>query len=222
MSQLRIVLSDDHLVVRTGLRLLLETQPGWEVVAESGDATTAAEQVRTHNPEVLVLDLAMPGRASLEIIPELRRDVPSTGILILTMESDPAMARAALTSGAAAYVLKEAAEEQLVEAVRRVAAGGTYLDPALGAALATGSAVGAPGQDHLSARELEVLRLIALGNTNPEIAGRLGLSVRTIETHRARIQAKTNRSSRAELVSFALGAGLLDEYRRRTPGLARR
>jgi two-component system response regulator NreC len=219
MSQLRIALSDDHAVVRAGLRLLLEAQPGWDVVAESGDADTAADQVRARRPDVLVLDLSMPGRSSLAVIPELRRDAPSTRVLILTMEADPTLARAALQAGAAAYVLKEAADEQLVDAVARVAAGGTYLDPSLGAALAAAAPPDEGGPEDLSARELEVLRLIALGNTNREIARHLCLSVRTVESHRAHIQAKTQQTTRAELVTYALDAGLLDEYRARRLGL---
>jgi two-component system response regulator NreC len=222
MSQLRIVLSDDHAVVRSGLRLLLEAQPGWDVVAESGDADSAADQVRAKHPDVLVLDLSMPGRPSLDVIPELRRDAPSTGVLILTMEADPAMARAALVAGAAAYVLKEATDEQLVHAIDCVAGGGTYLDPTLGAALAGGPPASDLNREGLSARELEVLRLVALGNTNQEIARHLGLSVRTIESHRCHILAKTDRTTRAELVAYAIDAGLLDTYRARRPRLARR
>jgi two-component system, NarL family, response regulator NreC len=185
-------------VVRTGLRLLLETQPGWKVVAESGDAETAARDVRMHHPDVLVLDLIMPGRASLEVLRELRRDAVST--VVLTMESDPAMARAALTAGASAYVLKEAADDHLLEAIRAVAAGRTYLDPTLAALASEGTRErGALGR--LTARERDVLRLIALGHTNREIARELGLSVRTIESHRASIQAKTKRTSRAGLAT---------------------
>lgn len=221
MSHFRLVLSDDHAVVRAGLRFLLEAQPGWEVVAESGDADSAAAQVRLHRPDVLVLDLAMPGRPSLEVLPELRRDAPATGVVILTMEADPAFARAALRAGAGAYVLKEAADDQLAEAIRRVAAGGTYLAPALGAAIATEAPSAAGGADDLTPRELDVLRLIALGNTNQEIADVLGLSVRTVESHRGHIQAKTERRTRAELVAYAFGAGLLDQYRHRGNGLAR-
>jgi two-component system response regulator NreC len=214
---LRIVLADDHPVVRAGIRMLLEAEPGWEVVAESADAETAARQVRGHKPDVLVLDLAMPGRRSLDIVPQVRRDTPDTGVVILTMEADPALARKALSAGAAAYVLKEAADAELVEAIRRAAAGGSYLDPTLGAVLAsTPPKADGVGAD-LTDREVEVLRLIALGNTNAEIAGELCLSVRTVESHRGHIQAKTGRSTRAELVAYALAAGLLDEYRRAAP-----
>ena len=190
MSALRIVLADDHAVVRSGLRMLLESEPGWVVVAEVGDAGAAVDAVRDLDPDVLVLDLTMPGRSSLDALAELRDRHPRTSTVILTMETDPAIAQQALAAGAAAYALKEAADSELVEAVRAAASGGAYLDPSLGAALA------APGKGertiaHLSARELEVLRFIALGHTNAEIAALLGLSLRTVESHRAHIQAKT-------------------------------
>jgi two-component system response regulator NreC len=214
---LRIVLADDHPVVRAGIRMLLEAEPGWEVVAESADAESAARQVRGHKPDVLVLDLAMPGRPSLDIVPQVRRDTPDTGVVILTMEADPALARKALSAGAAAYVLKEAADAELVEAIRRAATGGSYLDPTLGAVLASTPPKPDGVDADLTDREVEVLRLIALGNTNAEIAGELCLSVRTVESHRGHIQAKTGRSTRAELVAYALAAGLLDEYRRAAP-----
>jgi two-component system response regulator NreC len=215
---LRIVLSDDHPVVRSGIRMLLEAEPGWQVVAESADADTAARQVRGHKPDVLVLDLAMPGRPSLEVVPQVRRDTPNTSVVILTMEADPAIARKALSAGAAGYVLKEAADAELVEAIRRAAIGRPYLDPTLGAVLAATPPRADKVAHDLTDRELEVLRLIALGNTNAEIADELCLSVRTVESHRGHIQAKTGQSTRAELVAYALAAGLLDQYRHRAPG----
>jgi two-component system response regulator NreC len=213
ISSVRIVLSDDHPIVRAGIRMLLEAQPGWEVVAESADADSAARHVRGHKPDVLVLDLTMPGRPSLDVVPQVRRDTPRTSIVILTMEADAAFARKAISAGAAAYVLKEAADAELVEAIRRAAAGGSYLDPTLGAQLAAAPPEPAGTPDHLTERELDVLRLIALGNTNTEIAEALCLSVRTVESHRGHIQSKTGRSTRAELVAYALQSGLLDEYR---------
>jgi two-component system, NarL family, response regulator NreC len=212
-ERLRLVLADDHAVVRAGLRMLLESVPGWEVVAESGDAESARRQTHGHHPDVLVLDLTMPGGSSLAILPRLRSESPGTRVLMLTMEADPAIARQALAEGAAGYVLKEAAGTELVGAIRRIAAGGSYLDPALGAALAASAPPASDRPADLSGRELEVLRLIALGHTNAEIADALFLSVRTIESHRGHIQAKTGCSTRAELVTFALDAGLLDEYR---------
>jgi two-component system response regulator NreC len=204
---IRIVIADDHAVVRSGLRLLLEAEEDFEVVAEAGDVEAARRYVRGHHPGVLVLDLNMPGGSSLDAIPVLRTEAPETQIVILTMQEEPAFARQALSAGAAGYVLKEAADSELVEAVRRAAAGETYLNPALGARIAREPPPGPP--DDLSEREVEVLRLIALGHTNSEIAGQLYLSVRTVETHRSHIQQKLRVSSRAELVAYALQRGLV-------------
>jgi two-component system response regulator NreC len=203
----RIVLADDHLVVRAGLRLLLDSEPGLEVVAEAGDIEAARRYVRGHHPDVLVLDLNMPGGSSLEAIPALRAESPDTQIVVLTMQQEPAFAREALGGGALGYVLKEAADEELVEAVRRAAAGESYLNPRLGARIASEPLPGPP--DDLSEREVDVLRLIALGHTNAEIAQQLYLSVRTVETHRSHIQQKLRLSTRAELVGYALDRGLI-------------
>jgi two-component system response regulator NreC len=204
---IRIVLADDHAVVRSGLRLLLDGEPDFEVVAEAGDLESAERYVRGHHPAVLVLDLNMPGGSSLEAIPRIRQRCPETQIVVLTMQQEPAFARHALSAGALGYVLKEAADDELVEAVRKAARGESYLNPRLGARLASEPPPGPP--DDLSEREVDVLRLIALGHTNAEIAERLYLSVRTVETHRAHIQQKLNLSSRAELVRYALQRGLV-------------
>jgi two-component system response regulator NreC len=208
---IRIVLADDHAVVRSGLRLLLDAEPGMEVVAEASDAETARRYVHGHHPAVLVLDLNMPGGSSLEAIPAIREESPETQIVVLTMQQEPAYAREALGAGALGYVLKEAADEELVQAIRNAAAGERYLNPRLGARIASEPPPGPP--DDLSEREAEVLRLIALGHTNVEIAEQLYLSVRTVETHRAHIQQKLRLSSRAELVRYALDRGLLDAER---------
>jgi two-component system response regulator NreC len=206
---LRIAIADDHAVVRTGLHMLLDDEAGFEVVAEAADIDAAKRAVRGHKPDVLVLDLNMPGPPSLPAIPELAAIAPEMSIVVLTMQDEPAFAREALANGARGYVLKHAAGSELIEAIRTAMDGGTYLNPALGARLATESERnGLPGG--LSAREVEVLRLIALGHTNAEIAERLYLSVRTIETHRAHIQRKLGLSSRAELVRYALDHDLLD------------
>jgi two-component system, NarL family, response regulator NreC len=203
----RIVLADDHLVVRAGLRLLLDSEPGLEVVAEAGDIEAVRRYVRGHHPDVLVLDLNMPGGSSLGAIPAIRAESPDTQIVVLTMQQEPAFAREALGGGALGYVLKEAADEELVEAVRRAAAGESYLNPRLGARIASEPPPGPP--DDLSGREVDVLRLIALGHTNAEIAQQLYLSVRTVETHRSHIQQKLRLSTRAELVGYALERGLI-------------
>jgi two-component system response regulator NreC len=203
-----IVLADDHTVVRRALRMLLEEEPGFEVVAEAEDADGAVRYLRGHKPDVLILDLNMPGRPSLEAIPDMREASPETKIVVLTMQKEPAFARQALQLGVLGYVLKEAADDELVQAVRSAAAGDTYLQPALGARLAAEPATAAASD--LSERETDVLRLIALGHTNAEIAEKLFISVRTVETHRAHIQQKLGVSSRAELVRSALSRGLVE------------
>jgi two-component system, NarL family, response regulator NreC len=205
-----IVLADDHEVVRAGLRLLLQNEEGIHVIGEAGDVPGALHLVQTRRPDVLVLDLNMPGRPSLEVIPEILAAEPDTGIVVLTMQEDPAFAREALRSGALGYVLKEAADEELLQAVRLAAEGETYLNPRLGARLAAEPPAPSGPPDDLTEREVEVLRLIALGHTNTEIAAQLYLSVRTIESHRAHIQQKIRRTSRAELVQYALEHGFVD------------
>jgi two-component system response regulator NreC len=211
-TTISIVLADDHAVVRKGLRMVLDAEEGLEVLAEAGTTDDAVRLIRAHRPRVAVLDLNMPGKlgSSLDALPLLASDAPDTRVVVLTMQDDPQYARKALAAGANAYVLKEAADAELVEAIRRAAAGEVYLNPRLGARIASAPAVPAGPPDDLTERELEVLRLIALGHTNSEIGGQLFLSVRTVETHRAHIQQKLRRSSRAELVRYALDHGLLD------------
>jgi two-component system response regulator NreC len=210
-DEITIVLADDHAVVRSGLHLLLD-QAGLRVLAEAGDAEAALRSVLGHKPSVLVLDLNMPGEpTSLEAIPRVADVSPETRVVVLTMQEDPVFAREALRAGALGYVLKEAAEDELVEAVRRAAAGQTYLNPRLGAALATAATSADGPPDDLTDREAEILRFVALGHTNAEIAAQLFLSVRTVESHRARIGQKLRVSTRAELVRYALDRGLLED-----------
>jgi len=182
--EITIVLADDHQVVRAGLKLLLDAEEGFKVVAEAADVATTERRVTAYHPRVLILDLNMPGESSLTAIPRLRQAAPETAIVVLTMHDDPGFARDALRAGATGYVLKEAAEGELVRAVRLAAEGRTYLNPELGARMAAEAPVQAGPPDGLSAREVEVLRLIALGHTNGEIASALYLSVRTVESHR--------------------------------------
>jgi two-component system response regulator NreC len=210
MSDVTVVIADDHTVVRKGLRLLVDAEPGLRVVAEAGTVPDALRMAKAHRPDVIVLDLNMPGGSSLEAIPTMREEAPMTAIVVLTMQNDPSFARQALQSGALGFVLKEAADDELLGAIRLAAEGETYLNPRLGARLAAQPAQPAGPSDDLSDRELEVLKLIALGHTNAEIAARLYLSVRTVESHRAHIQQKTRLSSRAELVRYALDHGLVD------------
>ena len=211
MSPIRVILADDHRMVRTGLGLLLEAEQCIEVVAESGDVDGALRAVLGHRPDVLVLDLNMPGtQTALEALPLVRERSPRTATVVLTMQEDPEYARRALRAGAMGYVLKEAADAELVEAVRCAADDRPYLNPSLGARLAAMPEQPTGPPDNLSERELEVLRLLALGHTNAEIGLQLFLSVRTVETHRAHIQKKLGRVTRAELVRYALDHGLLD------------
>ena len=213
-EKIKVVIADDHAVVRSGLRLLLEKEDDLDVVAEAGDVADALRYTRAHRADVLVLDLNMPGEPSLPAIPRVAEESPGTHVVVLTMQSDPAFAREALQAGALGYVLKEAASTELVEAVRLAAQGETYLNPRLGARLAAAPPQPSGPPDDLTERELEVLRLIALGHTNTEIAGQLFLSVRTVESHRAHIQQKISRSTRAELVQYALEHGLLENSKR--------
>jgi two-component system, NarL family, response regulator NreC len=208
-ATIRVVIADDHAVVRRGLRQVLQREEGFEVVAEASDLDGARRYVRGHHPDVLVLDLNLPEGLSLNAIPEIRAESPDTQVVVLTMQTEPAYARQALTMGALGYVLKEAAETELVEAVRRASVGDTYLNPRLGARVAAEPPPGPPGG--LSEREVEVLRMIALGHTNAEIAVELYLSVRTVETHRAHIQQKLRLVSRSDLVRYALKHGLVED-----------
>ena len=210
VGALTIVLTDDHEVVRNGLRMVLEAEDGFEVVAEAGDLEATYHYVRAHRPRVLVLDLNLPEGSSLTAIPELLQQSPDTAVVVLTMQQDPAFAREAMRAGALGYVLKHSAGTELVDAVRAAAAGETYLNPKLGAQLAAAPAESEGPPDGLSEREVEILRLIALGHTNSEIGEKLHLSVRTVESHRAHVQQKTRRSTRAELVRYALDQGLIE------------
>lgn len=208
-SVITVVLADDHAVVRDGLRMLLEAEEDMDVVAEAGEVEAAERFVLGHKPTVLVLDLNMPGGSSLEAIPRVAEISPSTAVVVLTMQEDPAFAREALQAGARGYVPKQAAGTELVQAIRAAAGGGTWLNPDLGARMAATPEGPTGARVDLSDRELEVLRLIALGHTNSEIAQQLFLSVRTVETHRAHIQQKLGRSTRAELVRYALDNDLV-------------
>jgi two-component system response regulator NreC len=209
-EEITVVLADDHAVVRKGLRLLLEAEPGLRVKAEAGTVPDAIRMARAHRPDILVLDLTMPGGSGLAAIPTIRVEAPTTAIVVLTMQDDPSFARKALQAGALGFVLKEAADDELLGAIRLAAEGETYLNPRLGARIAAQPDEPTGPPDDLSDRELEVLRLIALGHTNAEIAAQLYLSVRTVESHRAHIQQKVRLSTRAELVRYALEHQLVE------------
>lgn len=203
-----IVIADDHRVVRTGLRLLLESEPGFTVLAEADDVASARRYITAHRPRILILDLNMPGEPSLEAIPSLREQSPQTEIVVLTMQDDPAFAREALKAGALGFVLKGAAEDELVEAVKSAAAGTHYLNPQLGAQLAIDPEPGLP--DGLEEDQVELLRLVALGHTNTEIGEQLYMSGRTVEAHRSKLQRKLGLETRAQVVRYVLDHGLLE------------
>jgi two-component system response regulator NreC len=202
-ESISLVLADDHTVVRNGLRMVLEAEEDLEVVAEAADVEETLRKIRAYKPDVLLLDINMAGRSSLEVLDDLERANPATAIVILTMQTETEFAREALRSGAKGYLLKEAAGTELVTAIRTAAAGENYVQPSIGARLASEPTEPWPPDD-LSEREAEVLRQIALGHTNKEIGEQLFLSVRTVESHRAHIQQKLGRSTRAELVAYAL------------------
>jgi two-component system, NarL family, response regulator NreC len=203
-----IILADDHEIVRDGLRRIVEAEGDMQVVAEAGDAETARRRSSGLKPSVLVLDLNMPGEPSLASIPSILEGSPGTTVVVLTMQDDPAFAREAFRLGAKAFVVKHAAGAELVDAIRAAARGETYVNPVLGARLAA-EPEGPPGG--LTPREIDVLRLVAAGHTNPEIADKLVISIRTVETHRAAIHRKLNTASRAEVVAFARDHGLTEE-----------
>ena len=215
---IRVLVVDDHALVRSGLRLLLDADPEITVEDEAGSAEQAVRKARLDKPDVVLLDVTMPGRSGLEVAGEIKRAAPKAAILMLSMHDDSAYVREAFEQGASGYLLKEAADEELLTAVRAVAAGGQYLHPLLGARLASGetrtdleAARHAAAAAPLSARETEVLRLLAAGHTNQQIAKSLFISVRTAETHRAHIMKKLRLTSRAQLVHYALQHGLLSE-----------
>jgi two-component system response regulator NreC len=209
-SSTTIVLADDHTIVRSALRALLEAEDEFAVVAEAGDVEEAVRKVLAYKPQVLVLDLSMPGGSTLAAIPRMLEASADTAIVVLTMEDEPRFAREALRAGALVFVLKEAADGELVEAVQAALRGERYLNPQLGGLIAAAPETPPGPPDNLSEREVEVLKLVALGYTNAEISQQLYLSVRTIESHRAHIQQKAGRTTRAELVAYAREYGLLE------------
>ena len=208
----RVLIVDDHAVVRAGLTLLVDAADDLEAVGEAGSAREALFEARTVKPDVVLLDVMMPEQGGIEIVPQLLHEHPEAKVLILSMQDDPRYVREAFEAGASGYVLKEAADTELVAAIREVSGGGRYVHPELGARLVAAETAERKRveDDPLSDREREVLRLLALGHTNQEIAKELYISVRTAETHRAHIMQKLRLSSRAELVRYALAEGLLE------------
>jgi DNA-binding NarL/FixJ family response regulator len=209
----RVLIVDDHAVVRAGLKLLVDGQQDLEAVGEAGSARDAIFEARSLKPDVVLLDVVMPDQNGIEIVPQLLKENPESKVLVLSMQDEPRYVREAFEAGASGYVLKEGADSELVAAIREVADGGRYVHPQLGARLVAAESEERKRaeDDPLSDREREVLRLLALGHTNQEIAKQLYISVRTAETHRAHIMQKLRLQSRAELVRYALDQGLLEE-----------
>ena len=205
-----VLIADDHAVVRDGIRTVLERDPGeFRVVAEAADVPSTIREVRKHKPDLLTLDLTMPGGSSLAALPSCFIAHPTLAVAILTMREDPEYARQALRAGARSYVLKEAEPAELLQAFRLAVAGGNYLHPRLGALMATGETDASEGVA-LSEREREVVRLIANGYTNPEIAEQIHVAERTVKTYRARAIEKLGFSSRSEITAYARRAGLIE------------
>lgn len=206
-NEITVVLADDHNLIRAGLRSMLEGETDLRVIGEGADTASAIRLTHDRRPDVLVLDLQMPGADPARDIESLRENVPTTAVIVLTMQSDPRKARELLRAGAAGYVLKQAAERKLTEAIRIAAGGGSYIDPELGGAMAK---LDADPLDDLGERERELLRLLALGHTNREISEQLFLSVRAIEVNRAKLLEKLGISSRPDLVRFAIDNGIIE------------
>jgi two-component system response regulator NreC len=219
MAETSVLLVDDHTVLRTGLRLLLEAQPDIKVVGEAGDGLDAVSLAERLQPDITILDLTMPGLSGLEVLSSLRKIAPESRVLVLTMHDDESYLYRALRSGAAGYILKKAADIELLSAIRAVMRGEVYVHSAMTRVLLDGvvpsgiaqEAENGDAWERLSEREQEVLRLVALGHTNAEIAEKISLSIKTIETYRARGMEKLGLRSRAALVRYALNLGLLEE-----------
>jgi two-component system, NarL family, response regulator NreC len=212
MTELRIVLADDHEVVRTGLRALIDSSPGMQVVGEARDGAEAVARARELSPDVLVIDVSMPVLDGAGATERIARECPEVRILALTMHEDRAHLTRLLQAGASGYVLKRAAADELVRAIRTVAGGGTYVDPVLAGSLLRGARPGPrSAPETLSEREEEVLRRIAWGESNKEIARQLGISVKTVETYKARVSEKLGLRSRTDMVRYALQQGWLSE-----------
>jgi DNA-binding NarL/FixJ family response regulator len=210
----RIVLADDHTLVRDGLRRVIEAEADFKVVGEAANAAATIAEVAAQRPDILLLDVSMPGGGGIAALDEIRKASPATRILVLTMHEDPAYLRVALVSGASGFLLKHAAGRELVAAIRAVLQGRTYVDPTLaGVALHEALRPGQPSQetasDRLSPRETQVLRDLALGFTNKEVAERLAVSVKSVETYRARLFEKLGLERRADLVRYAISHNLM-------------
>jgi DNA-binding NarL/FixJ family response regulator len=214
MTKLQIFLADDHVVVREGLKALINAQPDMIVIGEAGDGLTAWQQARESQPDVVIMDITMPALNGVQATEQLKSACPNIKILALSVHEDTSYLRQLLAAGASGYVLKHAAADDLIRAIRMVASGGVYLDPALANHVVAGyvrvpAAASALLGTDLSERETEVVQRIAHGYSNKEIAAQFTLSVKTVETYRARAMEKLGLSSRAALVRYALEHGWL-------------
>jgi DNA-binding NarL/FixJ family response regulator len=204
---IRVLITDDHAVLRTAIAALIEREPDMVAVGEAGTAEQAVSRARALQPDVIVLDVVMPRKSGFDVLPQLAKVAPNSRVIMLSMQTSPSAIRQALTSGAAGYVAKHATDADLLDAIRRVAKGSRYVDPQLGGDLVVSDAEALT--EEISQRERDVLYLLALGYTNQEIAAKLYISVRTVETHRAHIMRKLDLETRAELVLYALANGLI-------------
>ena len=215
MERIRVLLADDHAVLRAGLRALLNGQPDIEVVSEAGDGREAVRLAKALAPDIVLMDISMPGLDGLAVTREVRQRCPAARVVVLTMHEEEGFLRQVLAAGGAGYVLKKAAEETLLAAIRAVYRGEAFVDPAMTRTMIEGylggeaPAPNTPNGVELSPRETEVITLIAQGYTNQQIAARLVISVKTVETHKANIMQKLGAKSRVELVRYALETGLL-------------
>ncbi len=208
MKKIRLLLADDHAILRAGLRMLLDAQPDMLVVGEAADGEEAVRRALVTRPDVAVVDLTMPGLSGVETLQRLRRELPSARLLVLTMHEDPGYARMAQAAGASGHVIKDSDSSELLSAIRAVHRGRTFVQVGAGAGAGTPDLAAMPAMPTLSPRELQVLRLLARGHTNREVAGLLTLSVKTVETHRSRLGDKLGSRTRAELVRIAAQLGL--------------
>ena len=214
MNALRIFLADDHTVMREGLKSLVNAQSDMDVIGEADNGRATLQRVRELQPDVIILDISMPDLNGIQVTERLKRMGHKTTVLVLTAHDDNGYLRQLLEVGASGYVLKKAAAEELINAIRVVAAGGVYLDPSLAGKVVGGylnnhRLGGKPQNNDVSEREVEVLRLVAWGYTNKEVAAYLRISVKTIETHKANIMQKLDLKSRVEMVRYALRQGWL-------------
>jgi DNA-binding NarL/FixJ family response regulator len=204
---IRVLVTDDHMVLRTGVAALLEREDDMTAVGEAATTDQAVIKARALQPDVVLLDVVMPRKSGFDALPELQKVAPAARVIMLSMQTSPSVIKQALIAGAAGYVSKHASDADLVDAIRRVAAGSRYVDPELGGDLVVSDAAALTGA--ISERERDVLFLLALGYTNQQIAARLFISARTVDTHRAHVMRKLNLETRAELVLYALANGLI-------------